>query len=300
MILICQSCAARYLVPASVFANGPRQVRCARCGKEWLAGVVDEKPAPQPKTTEPQKEKPVEEKNAEELVAPPPLTEPLRVIPPIPPGSSVPAVWHRPWRRWILAFSKYAVALFVLVSVVFVLLSRDSIVARFPAAENFYRAVGYRVPAPGDGFSLQNISSERRFEEGNTVLSVSGDVRNDTSSHLAVPAIEISAMGASGSSVKTWVVEPPVEKLESGKSVMFRSVVPSPESAVAEITLRFVEKPAEPKVRVENKASVSKTYEDRASEAKPAETKTGETKPVETKTGEPAKEPAALPPAPTP
>jgi hypothetical protein len=81
---------------------------------------------------------------------------------------------------------------------------------------------------------------------------------------------------------------------------MFRSVVPSPESAVAEITLRFVEKPAEPKVRVENKASVSKTYEDRASEAKPAETKTGETKPVETKTGEPAKEPAALPPAPTP
>ena len=39
MILECPSCHARYLVQIGLFAQGGRQVRCARCKHGWHAAL---------------------------------------------------------------------------------------------------------------------------------------------------------------------------------------------------------------------------------------------------------------------
>lgn len=46
MRIVCPSCQAAYEVPDKLLSSGPRKVRCAKCGKDWMAEA--EAPAPPP------------------------------------------------------------------------------------------------------------------------------------------------------------------------------------------------------------------------------------------------------------
>jgi predicted Zn finger-like uncharacterized protein len=37
MRIVCPSCQAAYEVPDKLLSSGPRKVRCAKCGKDWMA-----------------------------------------------------------------------------------------------------------------------------------------------------------------------------------------------------------------------------------------------------------------------
>lgn len=77
MRIVCPSCQAAYEVPDKLLSSGPRKVRCAKCGKDWMAEAEAPAPAPAPPDAEPvpapaaPEALPPEEE--EELPPPPPV-----------------------------------------------------------------------------------------------------------------------------------------------------------------------------------------------------------------------------------
>jgi len=127
------------------------------------------------------------------------------------------------------------------ISIVLFVSARDRVVKKWPALERFYYAIGLEIEHPGDGLILQNVRSERKFEDSFTQLVVSGEIRNASSKTRILPAIRATAMGADGSIIQGWQIDAPTVKLSSEAIVPFKSSIKAPESAVVEVTLSFVE-----------------------------------------------------------
>ena len=104
MILACPFCRARFLVQASLFDAGPRQVKCARCHHEWLddgrepqtpeappgmlaegLGVAASQPGPDSPPAEKKPGAPAKKAAYLDFVV-----VAIRALPPIPPLSSLP------------------------------------------------------------------------------------------------------------------------------------------------------------------------------------------------------------------
>lgn len=272
MIVSCAACNARYLVPATVFANGPRFVRCARCGNTWQESLPPDPPAAPVQTSLPpdpvvekndssppsfdealkqaetnQPEKTEVEKAEPHPSAPsvPEFTEPPETTPPIPKGSGLPVVWSNPiWKKIIPYLEPAGFALLgvaVVVSLIWFIVDRENISKKWPAFEGVYYAIGLGVEHPEDGLSFQNVRSERKIEDGYTQLVVYGEIRNDSSKDKVLPAIRAKAIGADGGVMQDWQIDAPAVKLSTNASIPFRSSVKAPDGAVVEVTLMFLE-----------------------------------------------------------
>jgi predicted Zn finger-like uncharacterized protein len=253
MILICSKCSASYLVPANVFANGPRQVRCARCSYTWQADlpsdmVVMPKEAPPPPPPAPPQtsftfssagpQAPVK-KNAvatEEATpgAEASLEETL-------PASNLPAIWRNPhWRRIRIGLA------IVLGLAAFGFLADMAINGNFvgkirPAFSPILESTGLMKPVLGDGLSLKQIRSERRFEDGGMHLVLDGEIHNDSTEIRAVPDLQARALGPNRDVIQSWRIEAPAATLPPGATVPFHSSIISPQGTVVEINMNFVE-----------------------------------------------------------
>jgi predicted Zn finger-like uncharacterized protein len=221
MILSCSSCQARYLVPASHFAMGPRMVRCARCSHMWMAGLPPEPAAAL----------------AEQLSALlPPPAEPM---PPLPPAANLPVVRKGVpfWQRdWALAGAVVVLAAFMLIFAI----DRKDIAERWPATEKLYDGVGLHVYHVGEGLSLRQVRSEMQFE-GETQLAVEGQVHNDTDKPQSIPPVLAAAIGPDGKIMQSWQIDAPAATVAPGGSVAFTSSIHAPQGTVTEINLHFVE-----------------------------------------------------------
>ena len=266
MILVCTQCKASYLVPASVFANGPRQVRCARCSHTWQADLPSKmtvmpteasetlKPASPPSSnsssstplqSEPPKKKvdrtvgaaAEPELPVEQTVAPPPVA-----TMPIPEGSNLPALLHNPkWRRARVA-TAVVVILILVVGVLGGMGAKAWIVDKlWPKIEHLIEKISFASPVTGSGFSLQQIHSERRYEDGGMQLVVDGEIRNDGAETRPVPDIQVKALGPDRKVIQDWRIEAPVATLATGASAPFHSSIVPPQGTVAEVNLNFVE-----------------------------------------------------------
>jgi predicted Zn finger-like uncharacterized protein len=220
MILSCQSCQTRYLVPATHFAMGPRSVRCAKCGYSWVAELPAEPAAAL----------------AEQLSA---LAPPYPTAEPVIPVTKLPVVQiERPF--WLSDWMVAALLLVVSLSLLFFALDRKNIAMRWPSTEKIYDSVGLHVYHPGEGLSLRQVRSEMRFE-GETQLAVEGQVHNDTDKAQSIPPIVAAAIGPDGKIMQSWQIDAPAAMVEPGGSVPFTSAIHAPQGSVTEINLHFVE-----------------------------------------------------------
>lgn len=220
MIITCPSCSTRYLVnPASLGSEG-RMVRCARCGHTWMERP-GEPPPPPPDDLEP-----------------PPAS-----IRPIPPGSNLPA---RPRPRRRERRSARAAWWAVLAAVVAALglgavAARERVVAVWPGAAPLYEALGMPVETLGAGLELREVRSERRVEDGATVLVIQGQIANVSDRERAVPGLRALALGPGQARLREWDVEPSRDRLFPGEVATFESVLRDPDEAIAEIAIAFRE-----------------------------------------------------------
>src|ERR1700735_4111143 len=117
MIVSCPSCKARYLVPASHFVDGARQVRCARCTHTWAADPAAAQ---------------VSANFAQQLSALSPVE--AKTSPPLPPPvpTSLPVVTHSTRPFWAVDWVLASVALVLSLAMLFGALERRDIAARWP------------------------------------------------------------------------------------------------------------------------------------------------------------------------
>lgn len=81
MRIVCPSCQAAYEVPDKLLSSGPRKVRCAKCGGDWMA---EAEPEPAPATGEAEPDMPPAAPRAPEGL-PPDDDEPDLPPPPVVP-----------------------------------------------------------------------------------------------------------------------------------------------------------------------------------------------------------------------
>ncbi|MCX7377561.1 MAG: zinc-ribbon domain-containing protein [Alphaproteobacteria bacterium] len=108
MRILCPSCQAAYEVPDKLLSSGPRKVRCAKCGGDWMA---EAEPEPAPVGGEPEPEMPRAAPRAPEGLPPeglppeddePDLPPPPPVVPQMQPAGGGPeAVVPRPEEKLV-------------------------------------------------------------------------------------------------------------------------------------------------------------------------------------------------------
>lgn len=222
MILTCSFCNARYLVSASLFAQGPRQVRCVRCSHKWTAQVDDEMVN-------------AEKKALLDVVPPPEAPAPL------PEGSNLPALVKKSLPLWVNRALSIAAGAITLVLLLILIFDRQNFAKQWPFLEGFYDAVGLHIYHAGEGLRIKDVRSELRYEDGVMRLVVEGKVANDTKKNQVVPAILAAAIGSDGDVMQSWQIDPPKATVEAESAIPFLSKINTPKGTVVEINLNFVE-----------------------------------------------------------
>jgi len=245
MIIVCESCKASFLVPASLFTHGPRTVRCARCGNVWLA--EPQKKQEQPKNFEETLKKFEETLPPPEPQASPPLPPPLPMEPPKPRGPSVlsklaKALIYAPWIQ-IIKWSCLSLATLALSAALIIVLARKPIIEHWPEMQDYYMRLGLIAADLPEKLVLKNIYSERRYMDGAMHLVVTGSIFNQADKTQVVPALLVEAVGPGGQMIQSWHIKPPAATLDPSATVPFFSAIISPEGTIVEVNLSFIEPP---------------------------------------------------------
>ena len=186
MILTCPECATRYFVDdARVGAKG-REVRCAACGKRWVATREDE-----PMDLGPPAATPVVETSAPEPeVAPPPsIDAPADELP----ADELPKVFRQKAQTRAMEreaatsgaiWAALAGGLVVLVAAVILL--RQDIAQIWPRAAGAYARIG--LPVNLVGLTIEGQHAQPMLKDGHADLAVSGTLRNIRNKAVAAPS----------------------------------------------------------------------------------------------------------------
>jgi predicted Zn finger-like uncharacterized protein len=225
MILVCPECKTRYVVEASLFALGPRQVRCAKCKHGWKAELP----------------------NDIDVVAPPPLEpDPIpETVAPVPEGSNLPTVTEKVPKFYfklnLTKTQRLATMLTCAVVLVLLVVFRQPVVNRWAFMEPIYTFAGLYVYHPGDELEFQQVRSELKYDGGVTKLVLSGKIKNKTKKSQTVPNIVADAIGPDGVAIQSWQIDAPTARLDPEAEASFTSAINAPQGTVVNVLMNFAE-----------------------------------------------------------
>lgn len=227
MIVTCESCRTRYLVPGHAITGEGRRVRCTSCDHEWF----------QESETPPGESAPsfVPEEDLE------PIPESVK---PIPEGSELPVIAAlppaRPPRDYgaLTGYAAAAGVFFLIAAALFAL--RGPVTEAWPSAVKLYELAGIAMPIPGEGLILDRVSAVRSADErGGVVLNIEGVVVNLKQHDINVPPLRIALRNAKGEVFDSWNIDPPSRSLAGGEDVGFQASYPDAPNDIREATVSF-------------------------------------------------------------
>jgi predicted Zn finger-like uncharacterized protein len=241
MIVTCPDCSTRFEVSPVALGPRGRKVRCVRCAAVWHQEPPQDRIVPIPAFAAPE---------------PPPMPEPL---PNFMMGSSVvlaadrasdeidfvfvkrppPPKPVKPPRDTVKMVAWIAVAAAILLIVAVGILGRSSIVARWPALNDAYAAIGLPAEALGAGLELRGINSALVPANGKLSLVVAGEVANVSDIPRAVPPLTIRLRDGSNKILTSWRIAPRPGKLPPGESMPFQTSMASPPAGASSAVVTF-------------------------------------------------------------
>lgn len=225
MIISCSACSTRYLVDPALIGPDGREVRCAKCGHQWVQTPPEDIPDAPPL---------------------PPLQPEIRSVPEdqdatdTPVASNLPAVPRPPSRRG----SGLAWALLLLLVGVFVggVLARQEIMAAWPPSVRLYERLGLATPSYDGLLTVRNGSSAYQQEDGKPVLVVQGEVVNTSSALQMVPKLRAS-LRENGREVQSWIFQATQSRLLPGEAASFVTRFKEPSPSATDLTITFIDEP---------------------------------------------------------
>ena len=211
MIITCPSCQSRYNVDPSAFTSKARTVRCANCGHRWKASP----PIDAPKTVEMEPE--------------PETTSPDRDVPPA--AATIVAAKQRSPKAeqrssgspigWMLGGG---VVILVLVSLV---IGRNGIVDKVPAAAAIYQSVGLSIDQD-IGLEFEDVTVNWQAEGDVIVLVVEGEIVNLSEASRIIPPLRMAILGRDGEELQHESIEIAENELSAGNRVNFSGRMVNP------------------------------------------------------------------------
>jgi len=238
MIITCPRCATRYLLEAGVVRPPGRQVRCARCQHTWFQESGAELPKPIPVPVEEQAPAgPVTDKSR--MLPPPPGSIPQPVprfeIPPPPPLTPGPYGDRQRARSRSLAGVMLVLAI-VTGLVALVLFMPNTVAQMWPQSASLYEALGMAVNTRG--FKIIATHTQELDATG-PVISIKGQIINETERELAVPKVRLAVRDNSGREIYHWTVLADQQRLGPKEQGTFSARRESPPSDAADLEVRF-------------------------------------------------------------
>ncbi len=224
MILTCDNCQTRYLVPSHAVGPDGRTVRCSHCSHEWYQDVEDDAAfAEEPEDLEPIPES----------------------VKPVPEGSSVPVIPGDIQNEGIklnpdvMGYAAAACVFFLVLGALFAF--RVSVVHIWPASAALYQIAGLDPGLPGEGLLFEEVRAVAGVNEhGANILNVDGQIVNLADKAIALPPIQASLRLPGGDIFDSWLVHPAADHMEPHAELSFRTSYPEVPGDVKEINLRFV------------------------------------------------------------
>jgi predicted Zn finger-like uncharacterized protein len=223
MILECNQCRTRYLVPDSAIGAEGRTVRCASCKHSWFQApeildlatraepaprkAVPSYPAakPQPRP-EPRPEPRISRDEVPSAAAPAPDYDPFAPEPPFKPRRN-------PAKRWTAA---------AFVAGISMMLGLGAIL--YSGAPGLATQLGLGGIDSATPLRFMDKNVERRKPAGGGELfAVSGKIVNPTGTKQHVPDVRIELTDSRGEVVDTWRITPEVRTLDPNGSIDFNS-----------------------------------------------------------------------------
>ena len=236
MIVICEQCNTRYLVPQHAIGADGRTVRCTSCQHEWFQEPEDGGAPP-------------------ETFEPPDDIEPIpEAVLPIPEGSELPVIFenimtegtlaHRgPYPR-VMGYAAAAGVFFLIAGILYVL--HGPVVKIWPPSARLYEMVGLSTKLPGEGLIFDRVTAAvATTEAGEKFLNVEGVIVNLKSQPVDIPPVSTALRAADGGIFDSWQLDLPENSAPAGADVPFKTSYPEVPKDMKEVTVSF--RPAEQK-----------------------------------------------------
>ena len=231
MIIKCENCKTRYLLPSSSLAPDGRRVRCTVCSHEWYQEYEDADYGG-------------DEEGEEDLE---PIPESVR---PLPEGSSVPSLDLAdgqepfPWAS--------VAATILLIAGVFgaLVLFRGPVTNIWPQSGVFYAALGMDPALPGEGLIIDQLKAVVDYEntDGSNV-AISGFIMNLADQDVDIPVMKISLLDETDAAIAIYYMQSEPSFVPANGEIVFSGNYELPDnlqSVRVGFTLDKMPEPVEP------------------------------------------------------
>jgi len=269
MLIVCPSCASQYELDAAKLGPGGRKVRCANCKTSWHVEPEAAFPnAPDAAETQALLEEELEraatieaeisavtaeadariaaaEAEADAVVGVDAETgsdaEPVPLV--AAPATRRQKLQRRasvsriaaPGRRSAVLPAAAALAGLTLLGLL--VWQRNAAARMAPQLADIFELAG--LPVNVRGLSLSAVESGLVEDGSRRFLVVEGDVTNITRHRTSVPLIEVAVNDAAGTTLYSWITQPPRPTLEPAELVRFRARLASPPEKGQSVRVRF-------------------------------------------------------------
>lgn len=239
MILTCENCHTRYLVPSSALAPDGRRVRCSQCEHEWYQEYEeDEGLAGDDEAAGGDDGAPIGFVDEEPELEP--IPEGVR---PLPEGSNVPARGNEKSLRALPLVSVGAAGgVFIAVFLLLVIL-RGPILSLWPQSGVFYSVIGMEPPLEGKDLILDKMQAKATDDgQGGLSLAIDGRIVNLGTDDSAVPKIQAMIKDESGANIGGWTFDGDDNgaAMQAGDEKNFHSSYADLPDGAKEVAVRFV------------------------------------------------------------
>ena len=219
MIVSCPQCDARYELDPQVLSPDGRRVRWATCGPQWTERPLDESPGFAGPLDDFDEVADDEEFRATRQVVRPGRRRKKK--------SNASAAW-------------LALAAAIAVIVVGAVVARNEVVSFWEPAARVYEAVGLDVNITDFGLDVQVTSlRQRRNEDNEIVIDVTGEILNTSSDVKPVPELEGALLDVRQRPIHSWRFNAATVELNPGEATEFKTSVVNPPDGAREVFVSF-------------------------------------------------------------
>ncbi len=245
MILQCEECSARYLVPRDAIGADGRRVRCSHCGHEWFEPPPedddDDAAAFDDDADDTAFGADIADKDHDAEIDP--IPESVR---PLPEESDVPALRDggarsdemADLRRWT-GYGAAAAVFFIVLGGL--LVAHKPVTDLWPGMGAFYSLFGMERTVAAESLVFERVQAQKgRTGEGIEVIRVGGNILNLSRTEQALPVLQARLMDRDNDVLDAWQVTIDQTTIEpEGEALLFTVYPDAPETAT-QLNLRFL------------------------------------------------------------